>query len=150
MNILCNQVRCLTIENEEEEEEEGPTFTNEENLALEVDQVVFGLKTKALAWLRDLDQRVISNHANSVKSRLKVSRISKSSRSKSSSSSTKSTKERMVEEVTKLAALKVNAEFALKLAALKSQRDIAEAEAKLDAYYKFVKHDDSIPVVSTN
>ena len=56
----------------------------------------------------------------------------------------------MVEEETKLAALKVNAEFAPKLAALKSQRDIAEAEAKIDAYNRFVKQEDSIPVTSTN
>ena len=77
-HILCHQVRNLTIINEEEE------VTTEENLALEIDQVLLGLKTKALAWLRDLDQLLISTQANSVKSRSKASRSSKSSHSKSS------------------------------------------------------------------
>ena len=99
---LCQRIKGLMIENEAKDHPD-----KDEILSLEIDQTVFGIKTRALAWLRDCDQRL---NVPSSKSRSRGSKSSRSSKSfkhtKASTSSSKSAKEKYVEEAAKIAALK--------------------------------------------
>ena len=125
---LCQRIKGLMIENEAKDHPD-----EDEILSLEIDQTVFGIKTRALAWLRDCDQRL---NVPSLKSRSRGSKSSRSSKSskhtKASTSSGKSAKEKYVEEAAKIAALKAEAEYISNLASLESQRKIAKSQAKME------------------
>ena len=136
---LCQRIKGLMIENEAKDHPD-----EDEILSLEINQTVFGIKTRALAWLRDCDQRL---NVPSLKSRSRGSKSSRSSKSskhtKASTSSGKSAKEKYVEEAAKIAALKAEAEYISNLASLESQGKIAKSQAKLEIYERFFEPQDT-------
>ena len=136
---LCHRIKGLMIDNEAKDHPD-----EDEILSLEIDQTVFEIKTRALAWLRDCHQRL---NVPSSKSRLRRSKSSRSSKSskhtKASTSSGKSAKEKYVEEAAKIAALKAEAEYISNLASLEYQRKIAKSQAKMEIYERFFEPQDT-------
>ena len=109
---------------------------SDEQFLLEVDQVVFNVKTEALQYLRHIDARM--EPAKSIKSKSLKSNRTKSSL-KSSSSSRKSVREKMIDEAAKIASLKAEAEYLANLASLKAEKEIVKREAKMKIYEQYAE-----------
>ena len=143
-NNLCQRIKSLHQNDDELQHAD-------ELLILEVDEKIFAIKTRALTWMRDLDQRMKNASSSpkkskvSSKSKSKSSNSSKSSKSSKSfrSTSSKSAKDKYLEEAAKMAALKAEANFISNMASLKTQREIAKSEAKMKVYEQFIEPTDT-------
>ncbi|MEO0687166.1 MAG: hypothetical protein AAFY76_19490, partial [Cyanobacteria bacterium J06649_11] len=138
---------------EDTDEVEG--MYSDKHLLLEVDQIVFNVKTEAIAWLRsvtgqfeDCSEKIVKSKKSSRSSKSsKSSNDSKSSSSSGSSngskSSRKSIKDRLIMEAAKVASLKAEASFEENLTQLKRDREIAKREAKMKVYENFVEEEET-------
>ena len=156
LDNVINEFHQLTerIRRLKEETDEVEGMYSDEHHLLEVDQIVFNVKTEALAWLRSVTDQFEECSEKIVKSKKssRSSKSSKSSKSKSSSSSgssngskssRKSIKDRLIMEAAKVASLKAEASFEENLTQLMRDREIAKREAKMKVYENFVEEEET-------